>query len=139
MAQKMQFYLVAPERRLASVAVDAVQIPATDGDLTAMADHAPLITTLRPGILRVQGGEGAAETAYFVTGGFADVAGPSVTVLAEQALPVSEVTTELMEGFIAEACAAHDKARAADATNPAVNVAAKRLADLEAAKAQLAG
>ena len=103
MAQKMQFDLVAPERRLASVAVDAVQIPATDGDLTAMADHAPLITTLRPGILRVQGGEGAAETAYFVTGGFADVAGPSVTVLAEQALPVSEVTTELMEGFIAEA------------------------------------
>ncbi|WP_297617870.1 F0F1 ATP synthase subunit epsilon [uncultured Roseicyclus sp.] len=139
MAQKMQFDLVAPERRLASVAVDAVQIPATDGDLTAMADHAPLITTLRPGILRVQGGEGAAETAYFVTGGFADVAGPSVTVLAEQALPVSEVTTELMEGFIAEARAAHDKARAADATNPAVNVAAKRLADLEAAKAQLAG
>ena len=139
MAQKMQFDLVAPERRLASVAVDAVQIPATDGDLTAMADHAPLITTLRPGILRVQGGEGAAETAYFVTGGFADVAGPSVTVLAEQALPVREVTTELMEGFIAEARAAHDKARAADATNPAVNVAAKRLADLEAAKAQLAG
>ena len=139
MAQKMQFDLVAPERRLASVAVDAVQIPATDGDLTAMADHAPLITTLRPGILRVQGGEGAAETAYFVTGGFADVAGPSVTVLAEQALPVSEVTTELMEGFIAEARAAHDKARAADATNPAVHVAAKRLADLEAAKAQLAG
>ena len=139
MAQKMQFDLVSPERRLASVAVDAVQIPATDGDLTAMADHAPLITTLRPGILRVQGGEGAAETAYFVTGGFADVAGPSVTVLAEQALPVSEVTTELMEGFIAEARAAHDKARAADATNPAVNVAAKRLADLEAAKAQLAG
>ena len=139
MAQKMQFDLVAPEWRPASVAVDAVQIPATDGDLTAMADHAPLITTLRPGILRVQGGEGAAETAYFVTGGFADVAGPSVTVLAEQALPVSEVTTELMEGFIAEARAAHDKARAADATNPAVNVAAKRLADLEAAKAQLAG
>ena len=139
MAQKMQFDLVAPKRRLASVAVDAVQIPATDGDLTAMADHAPLITTLRPGILRVQGGEGAAETAYFVTGCFADVAGPSVTVLAEQALPVSEVTTELMEGFIAEARAAHDKARAADATNPAVNVAAKRLADLEAAKAQLAG
>jgi F-type H+-transporting ATPase subunit epsilon len=138
MAQKMQFDLVSPERRLASVAVEAVQIPATDGDLTAMADHAPLITTLRPGILRVQGGEAGAETAYFVTGGFADVAGPSVTVLAETALPVSEVTADVMEGFIAEARAAHDKARAADATNPAANVAAKRLADLEAAKAQLA-
>jgi F-type H+-transporting ATPase subunit epsilon len=138
MAQKMQFDLVSPERRLASVAVEAVQIPATDGDLTAMADHAPLITTLRPGILRVQGGEAGADTAYFVTGGFADVAGPSVTVLAEQAMPVSEVTAEVMDGFIAEARAAHDKARAADAANPAANVAAKRLADLEAAKAQLA-
>lgn len=139
MAQKMQFDLVSPERRLASVSVEAVQIPATDGDLTAMADHAPLITTLRPGILRVQGGDGAAETAYFVTGGFADVAGPSVTVLAEQAMPVSEVTAEVMEGFIAEARAAHDKARAADAFDPAANVAAKRLADLEAAKLQMVG
>ena len=139
MAQKFQFDLVSPERRLASVAVEAVQIPGADGDLMAMADHAPLITTLRPGILRVQGGDAASDTACFVTGGFADVSGPAVTVLAEQALPVGEVTTDVIDGWIAEARDAHDKARAVDAANPAVDVAAKRVADLEAAKAQLAG
>ncbi|NKX44246.1 F0F1 ATP synthase subunit epsilon [Roseicyclus persicicus] len=136
---KLQFDLVSPERRLASMAVDAVQIPGADGDMTAMADHAPLITTLRPGVLKVEGADGGAETAYFVTGGFADVAGPSVTVLAERALPVSEVTAEMMDGFIAEAREAHDKARAADQPQGVADSAAKLLADMEAAKGHIMG
>lgn len=138
MATKLQFDLVSPERRLASVAVEAVQIPGADGDMTAMADHAPMITTLRPGVLKLDGAEGKAETAYFVTGGFADVAGPTVTVLAEQALPVSEVTAAMIDGLIAEARAAHDKARTHDA-GPGVDAAAKFLADMEAARAQVLG
>ena len=137
---KMQFDLVSPERRLASFEVDAVQIPGADGDLTAMPDHAPLITTLRPGILRVEGAAGGAETAYFVTGGFADVAGPSVTVLAEQALPVSEVTPEIIDGLIAEARAAHEKARAAgDGPHNLADATAKLLADMEAARGHMMG
>ena len=140
MAQKMQFDLVSPERRLASVSVEAVQIPGTEGDMTAMAGHAPMITTLRPGILKLEGAEGGGETSYFVTGGFADVAGPTVTVLAEQAMPVSEVTGEIMDGFIAEARAAHDKALAAtDAPHTLANATAKLLADMEAAKGQMLG
>ena len=51
MADTMQFDLVTPERKLASVAAREVRIPGADGDLTAMPDHAPLITTLRPGIV----------------------------------------------------------------------------------------
>jgi F-type H+-transporting ATPase subunit epsilon len=137
---KLQFDLVSPERRLASFEVDAVQIPGTDGDMTAMADHAPMITTLRPGILRVDGAGSGSEAAYFVTGGFADVAGPSVTVLAERALPVSEVTSEMMDGFIAEAREAHDKARSAgDGPDTAADAAAKLLADMEAARSQMMG
>jgi F-type H+-transporting ATPase subunit epsilon len=136
---KLQFDLVSPERRLASMAVEAVQIPGADGDLTAMADHAPLITTLRPGVLKVEGAEGGAETAYFVTGGFVDVAGPSVTVLAEQALPVSEVTAEMIDGLIAAARAAHDKARGADAPQGLADTAAKLVADMEAARSQVLG
>lgn len=139
MAQKMQFDLVSPERRLASMAVDAVQIPGADGDLTAMADHAPLITTLRPGVLRVDGAEGGAETAYFITGGFADVAGPAITVLAEQAMPVSEVTAALMDALISDARASQDKLNAAEAGQPAAAAAAKLVADLEMAKSQLVG
>jgi F-type H+-transporting ATPase subunit epsilon len=140
MATKMQFDLVSPERRLASLSVEAVQIPGADGDMTAMADHAPMITTLRPGILKVEGAEGGAETAFFVTGGFADVSGPTVTVLAEQAMPVSEVTAEMMDAFIAAARAAHDKARAAtDAPQTLADATAKLLADMEAAKGHMMG
>ena len=139
MAAKMQFDLVSPERRLASMAVDAVQIPGADGYLTAMADHAPLITTLRPGVLRVDGAEGGAESAYFITGGFADVAGPAITVLAEQAMPASEVTADVMDGFINQARAAYDKLRDVDASQTGVDAAAKLVADLELVKAQLVG
>ncbi|MEM7724507.1 MAG: F0F1 ATP synthase subunit epsilon [Pseudomonadota bacterium] len=131
MADKMQFDLVSPERRLASMEVSALQIPGADGDMTAMPDHAPMITTLRPGILRVEGGEGG-DQAYFVTGGFADVAGPSATILAEQAMPVGEVTSDLMDQLIADATAKRDAA--SDATTDA---AAKLLADLVAAKDEI--
>lgn len=140
MAQKLQFDLVSPERRLASVAVEAVQIPGADGDMTAMYDHAPLITTLRPGILRLEGAEGGVETAYFVTGGFADVAGPTVTVLAEQAMPVSEVTSEIMDELIAGARASHEKARTdTEAPHTIADATAKLLADMEAAKGHMMG
>ncbi len=61
MADTMQFDLVSPERRLASVQATAVQIPGAEGDMTAMPDHAPLITTLRPGILTVESAEGPHE------------------------------------------------------------------------------
>ena len=54
----MQFDLVSPERRLASLEVSAVQIPGADGDLTAMPGHAPVITNLRPGILKVESPSG---------------------------------------------------------------------------------
>ena len=121
------------------MAVDAVQIPGADGDLTAMADHAPLITTLRPGVLRVDGAEGGAESAYFITGGFADVAGPAITVMAEQAMPASEVTADVMDGFINQARAAYDKLRDVDASQTGVDAAAKLVADLELVKAQLVG
>jgi len=131
MADKMQFDLVSPERRLASMEVSAVQIPGADGDLTAMPDHAPMITTLRPGLLKIEGAEGG-DQAYFVTGGFADVAGPSTTILAEQAMPVAEVTADVMDGFISDATAKRDSAG-----EGAVDAAAKFLADLVAAKGEM--
>ena len=59
MAGTLQFDLVSPERRLASVQATEVQIPGADGDLTAMEGHAPTITTLRPGILKAVSADGA--------------------------------------------------------------------------------
>ncbi|MEM9756819.1 MAG: F0F1 ATP synthase subunit epsilon [Pseudomonadota bacterium] len=132
MADLMQFDLVSPERRLASVEAKAVQIPGTDGDLTAMPDHAPLVMTLRPGILTVEPGSGD-PAAYLVTGGFADISGPATTVLAEQAMPTSEVTQEILDGLIADAKAAAERAPDGDAA------AAKIVADFEAIRGALKG
>jgi F-type H+-transporting ATPase subunit epsilon len=97
----LQFDLVSPERRLASVQATEVQIPGADGDLTAMEGHAPTITTLRPGILKAIGPAGT--TSYVVTGGFAEITASSVSVLAERAVPVAEANAALMDGLMADA------------------------------------
>ena len=104
MAGTLQFDLVSPERRLASVVASEVQIPGADGDLTAMEGHAPTITTLRPGILRALASDGA--KAFVVTGGFAEISATGVSVLAERAIPVEEVTASLLDTLVAEVTAA---------------------------------
>ena len=101
MAETMQFDLVSPERLLASVAAHEVSIPGAEGNMTAMPDHAPLITTLRPGIVRVSGPEGDRE--FVVTGGFAEINGESISVLAERALPCDDVTQEDFQAMVDEA------------------------------------
>ncbi len=104
------FDLVSPERRLAQMDATEVQIPGADGDMTAMADHAPTITTLRPGILSVTHAGGVED--YIVSGGFAEITGAGVSVLAEKAFPKSEATSEQMEKLVADATAAFSAAKA---------------------------
>jgi F-type H+-transporting ATPase subunit epsilon len=101
MAGTLQFDLVSPERRLASVRAQEVQLPGADGDMTAMADHAPVITTLRPGLLRVLHDKGTDE--YLVFGGFAEIGPGAVSVLAERALPRAEVTQQAFDELLAGA------------------------------------
>ena len=100
MANTMQFDLVSPERRLASLEVSSVQIPGADGDLTAMPGHAPVITNLRPGILKVEAPSGNKD--YVVTGGFAEI-GDGLSVLAERALPLNELSQEAFDEILEEA------------------------------------
>ncbi|MGH1452553.1 MAG: F0F1 ATP synthase subunit epsilon [Paracoccaceae bacterium] len=131
MADMMQFDLVSPERSLASLQVTSVQIPGADGDMTAMPDHAPTITTLRPGVLRANGADG--EMAYVVTGGFAEISAAGTSVLAEHAVPVSEMTQELYDSLIADAHTAHATAKETFKNEPGpVDDAAKLLADMVA-------
>jgi F-type H+-transporting ATPase subunit epsilon len=101
MANTLQFDLVSPERKLASVQATEVQIPGTDGDMTAMEGHAATITTLRPGILKVIGPQGT--QAFAVTGGFAEIGASAVTVLAERAIPTEELTGAVVDDLVAEA------------------------------------
>ncbi|WP_128254548.1 F0F1 ATP synthase subunit epsilon [Falsirhodobacter deserti] len=101
MADTLQFDLVTPERRLASNPVTEVLIPGAEGDMTVMAGHAPTITGLRPGLLKVIGPKG--HLSFAVTGGFAEITGPSLSVLAEQAMPVEETSANVFDELVAEA------------------------------------
>ena len=130
MADTIQFDLVSPERRVASLEVTSVQIPGADGDMTAMPGHAPLITTLRPGILRVESTGGTQE--YVVTGGFAEI-GENLSVLAERALPREEMTQEAFNAILEEARAALNNAKEVFVNEPGpVDDAAKLLSDMVA-------
>ncbi len=131
MADTLQFDLVSPERKLASVQAREVQIPGADGDLTAMADHAPTITTLRPGVLRVVHAGGSDD--YVVSGGFAEITAKGVSVLAEKAMPSAEVTQDVFDAMVADARTALDKAKETFKNEPGpVDDAAKLLSDMVA-------
>lgn len=112
MAETMQFDLVSPERSLASFTATAVQIPGADGDLTAMPGHAPVLTSLRPGIVRVQTAEG--EKDYVVTGGFVEITADSVSVIAERAHAGDTVSKEDLQDVLAEARARAETANGED-------------------------
>ena len=129
MADTMQFDLVSPERSLASLQATAVVIPGAEGDMTAMPMHAPTITTLRPGLLKVESPEGNSD--YVVTGGFAEIGVEGLSVLAEKAIPTAELTREQLDAFIEEARAAHKDA-VDNEQHDLVSDAAKLLADMEA-------
>lgn len=103
MADMLTFELVSPERLLASQEAESVTIPGMLGDLTAMANHAPFLTTLRPGYVSINGGSAGR---YFVTGGFAEISDNTVSVLAEEALEAEEVD----DSFLAERMQAAEKA-----------------------------
>jgi F-type H+-transporting ATPase subunit epsilon len=94
-----KFELVSPERLVLTADVDQVDLPGTDGDFGVLAGHSPLISTLKTGLIKVQG-TGAPATIY-VRGGFADVSPAGLTVLAERALPIADLTPELIAAEIA--------------------------------------
>ena len=108
MVVSLNFDLVSPERSLASFEATSVQIPGSEGDMTAMANHEPVLTTLRPGVLSVTAPSGVSE--FVVTGGFAEVTAQGVTVIAERAMAKADVTQDDMNGIISGAAEAVEKA-----------------------------
>lgn len=112
MADTMQFDLVSPERSLASLQAAEVQIPGAEGDMTVLPNHAPVLTTLRPGVVKISGPEGDLE--YVVTGGFVEISPEGVSVLAEQAHLGTDVKKEDLEGVLTFAREQAEKADDAD-------------------------
>ena len=101
MASKIAFDLVSPERLLLSTEADMVTVPGTEGYLGVMAGHAPLVTTLRAGMIDVQ--VNGRDDRYFIRGGFAEIGPAKVTVLAEEAVPMTELDLAVLDQRIADA------------------------------------
>ncbi len=90
MAEAFQFELVSPERLLVSEKVESVVIPGADGEMTVMANHAPVMSTIKPGVVTVNPVSGEKER-YVVFGGFADILPSGCTLLAESAVAVKNI------------------------------------------------
>lgn len=98
MPDPFKFELVSPERLLFSGEVEQVQVPGSEGEMTVLAYHAPLLTTLRPGVLDI-GFPGGDRQRFFLRGGFAEIGPAGLTVLAETAVDLRELDA----GQLAEA------------------------------------
>lgn len=103
------FELVSPQRLVFSGEVDQVDVPGAEGDFGVLAGHAPLVSTLRPGILTIR--EGGGGKRFFVRDGFAEVNAKGLTVLAETAVSVEDIDRDAFAAAIAEAEAAVGEAK----------------------------
>lgn len=125
-AQTLHFSLVSPERELFSGDVKQVDAPGVEGEFGVLPQHAPFMTVLKPGVVRIH--EASGVTPVFVRGGFADVTPAGLTILAEEAVRLADVDTASLDSEIA-------KVRS-DANDPGDEArrkrAAERLAYLEA-------
>jgi F-type H+-transporting ATPase subunit epsilon len=101
MAEKIHFDLVSPERMLLSEDVDMVTLPGTEGYFGVLAGHAPVISSLRPGVIEVTGGS-TPNLRLFVRGGFAEVDAKKVIVLAEEAIPLADFDITALDRRIAD-------------------------------------
>jgi F-type H+-transporting ATPase subunit epsilon len=86
----LHFELVSPARLLFSGDVTSVTLPGTEGDMGIFVGHAPVLSTLRPGVVTVDKGSGTPDR-IFVRGGFAEVNPQGLTVLAETAIPMADL------------------------------------------------
>lgn len=101
MADKVEFELVSPEKLLVSQPLDMVVVPGGEGHFGVLAGHAPMITTVRPGVIDMYEGDRIVER-IFVAGGFAEVTEQRCTVLAQEALAVSALDRATAEQQVSD-------------------------------------
>jgi F-type H+-transporting ATPase subunit epsilon len=134
MADKLLFSLVSPARELFSGDVDHVIAPGTEGEFGVLAHHAPFMTTLKNGVVRVLEGD-AVKMRIYVRGGFADVTPAGLTILAEEARNLTDVKAEDVD---AELEATRLKQLALDKDDPKQFAMQEQMAYLEGIRAALA-
>ncbi|MEQ1888525.1 MAG: F0F1 ATP synthase subunit epsilon [Alphaproteobacteria bacterium] len=101
MADRLTFELVTPERLLLSAQVDMVVVPGAEGEFGVLPGHAPLVSTLRPGVISVHDEKSVQR--IFVRGGFAEVTADGLTILAEEAIDLAGLDRSGLEARIRNA------------------------------------
>jgi F-type H+-transporting ATPase subunit epsilon len=101
MADQIAFDLVSPEKLLLSTLADMVTVPGAEGYMGVMAGHSPLVSTLRAGMIDVN--TGGKDDRYFIRGGFAEINPEKITVLAEEAIPMTELDIAVLDQRIKDA------------------------------------
>lgn len=117
MADAFTFELVSPEKLIFSGDATEVMVPGSEGYFTVMNNHAPFMSTVKPGVVEAKLADGA-EMKIFVKGGLADVSPNGFTLLAEQAVEVAAMDKAMMDDQISAAeadleAAIEDKKQAA--------------------------
>jgi F-type H+-transporting ATPase subunit epsilon len=126
--------IVSPERLLLSRSVEMVVIPAAEGDMGVLGGHAPMILALRGGAITLYEG-GKPTDRLFVAGGFAEVTPERCTVLADETIPIAEVSRSVAQQRLAEAEAAYAARVQSDRNDvPALDLA---MARIQSARAML--
>ena len=126
MADSFNFELVSPEKLLLSAQVTEIVLPASEGEMTVMANHSPFMTTIRPGVITVKADDGTVSK-FVVFGGFADILPTGCTVLAESAYPIGEFGSDVLNQRIEAA-----RADLASATSDETRIRVHQLvADLQ--------
>ena len=96
MPERVQFDLVTPERLLLSEMVEMVVVPGTEGNFGVLPGHAPLISTIRPGMIEIYQGQTVTRR-IFIVSGIAEVTPEGCTVLADEAMAPDEVDRGAIE------------------------------------------
>ncbi len=128
MAEGLKIEIVSPERLVLSEVVTSVTVPGTEGYFTVMDDHAPFMTTLRPGFITVN--RSGQDEIFFVKGGFADVSPEGLTILAERSVPLNEfdhgdlqAQIKAAEAELAAAATPEEKSYAQEVVSALLNLA----------------
>lgn len=97
---KLKLDFVTPERLLYSKDVEQVIVPGSEGEFTILSDHSPIISSLKPGYIKIYEDLSNEPTIYFVTDGFVDMASNQLTILAQSAIEKGQLTTKNLEDII---------------------------------------
>ncbi len=121
---RVDLEIVSPEKLLLSRPVDMVVIPAAEGDMGVLPNHAPMIVLLRGGTISIYEGTTVTDRLY-VSGGFAEVTPERCTVLADEAIPSRELSKDVAQQRLIAAQQAYDTTNKQD--GPALDLAMERV------------